>query len=381
MKAITPFEEAAEAIIEAGGDAFRLCYQCGLCSGTCPWNLVRIFSPRGFLHETQLGLVELEREEIWLCATCGACVKRCPRGVNLIDVMRALRRMAVEWRAVPESLRLTLANLGGVGNPQGEAREKRADWAKDLGVKPFTGETELLLFPCCTPAYDPKAKVTAIAMVKILKEAGVNFGILGIEENCCGESARKSGDEALFQTLASSNIETFTRNGVKKILTLSPHCYHTFKNEYPEFGLAGVEVVHYTQYVLDLLRSGRLKLTKGINKKATYHDPCYLGRHNEIYEEPREVLRTIPGLELIELPDFRENSLCCGGGGGRIWMETKRDERFTEIRINQALEVGADILAVACPYCYINLQDSLLTMDKGDVLQVKDILELLVEAI
>lgn len=381
MKAVTPFKEAAEAVIEAGGDAFKLCYQCGLCSGVCPWNLVRSFSPRGVMHEAQLGLIELEREEIWLCATCAACVKRCPREVNLIDVMRAMRRIAVQWRAVPESLRLTLASLGTVGNPFGEAREKRADWARDLGVKAFSREIELLFFPCCTPAYDPKAKVAAIAMVKILKEAGVDFGILGSQENCCGESVRKAGDESLFQKLAKDNIEAFTQSGVRRILTLSPHCYHTFRNEYPELGLNGVEVVHYTQYLLELLQSKRLKLSKAVDKKVAYHDPCYLGRHNGIYEEPREVLRSIPGLELVELPDCRENSLCCGGGGGRIWMETKREERFTEIRINQALEVGAEILAVACPYCYINLQDSLVTMGKEDVLQIKDISELIAEAI
>ncbi len=381
MKALAPFKEAAEAVIETGGDAFKLCYQCGLCSGVCPWNLVRSFTPRGVMHEVQLGLIELEREEIWLCATCGACVKRCPRGVNLIDVMRAMRRIAVQWRAVPESLRLTLASLGTVGNPFGEAREKRADWARNLGVKAFSRETELLFFPCCTPAYDPKAKAAAIAMVKVLKEAGADFGILGSQESCCGESARKAGDESLFQSLANDNIKAFTKNGVKRVLTLSPHCYHTFRNEYPELGLSGVEVVHYTQYLLELLQSKRLKLSKAVNKKVAYHDPCYLGRHNDIYEEPREVLRSIPGLELVELPDCRENSLCCGGGGGRIWMETKREERFTEIRINQALEVGADILAVACPYCYINLQDSLVTMGKEDVLQIKDISELIAEAI
>ncbi len=381
MEIASPFMEAAEAVVEAGGDDLNLCFSCGVCTGSCPWNLVRSFSPRLLIHQAQLGLVELDREEIWLCTSCDTCVKRCPRGVNLIDVMRAMRRIGVQWRAVPESLRLTLANLGGVGNPFGEAREKRADWAQGLGVKAFTRETELLLFPCCTPAYDPIAKVAAVALVKILKAAEVDFGILGTPENCCGESARKAGDEPLFQSLAKGNIETFTQKGVKKILTLSPHCYHTFKNEYPELGLEDVEVVHYTQYVLDLVRSGRLKLSKALGRRVTYHDPCYLGRHNDIYDEPRELLRSIPGLELVEMADYRENSLCCGGGGGRIWMETKREERFTEVRINQALEVGADILAVACPYCYINLQDSLVTMGKEDVLQIKDISELVAEAI
>ena len=380
MKAVSPFKEAADAIIEAGGDAFKLCYQCGICSGSCPWNLVRSFIVRKLMHETQFGLIDLESDEVWLCATCGACVQRCPRGVNLIDIMRAMRRIAVEWRAVPQSLRVALASLGSVGNPWGEAREKRADWAKDLGVKTFTRGTELLYFPCCTPAYDPRARIAATSMAHILNKLGVDYGILGTEESCCGESARKAGDEALFQSLARNNIAAFVQNGVRKILTQSPHCYHTFKSEYPEFGLE-FEVVHYTQYLARLIEEGSLKLTKELNKRVAYHDPCYLGRHNNIYDEPRQVLKSIPGLELIELPDSRDESLCCGGGGGRIWMETAKEERFADIRIEQALEVGADVLAIACPYCTLNLEDSLLTMGKGDVLQVVDIAQLVAEAI
>lgn len=380
MKAVSPFKEAADAVIEAGGDAFKLCYQCGICSGSCPWNLVRSFIVRKLMRETQFGLIDLESDEVWLCATCNACVQRCPRGVNIIDIMRAVRRIAVEWRAVPQSLRVALASLGSVGNPWGEAREKRADWAKDLGVKTFTKGTELLYFPCCTPAYDPRARLAATSMVHILNKLGVDFGILGIEESCCGESARKAGDEALFQSLARNNIAAFVQNGVRKILTQSPHCYHTFKSEYPEFGLE-FEVVHYTQYLAGLIEEGSLKLTKELNKRVVYHDPCYLGRHNNIYDEPRQVLKSIPGLELVELPDSREDSLCCGGGGGRIWMETAKEERFADIRIEQALEVGADVLAVACPYCTLNLEDSLLTMGKGDVLQVVDIAQLVAEAI
>ena len=380
MKAVSPFKEAADAIIEAGGDAFKLCYQCGICSGSCPWNLVRSFIVRKLMHETQFGLIDLESDEVWLCATCGACVQRCPRGVNLIDIMRAMRRIAVEWRAVPQSLRVALASLGSVGNPWGEAREKRADWAKDLGVKTFTRGTELLYFPCCTPAYDPRARIAATSMAHILNKLEVDFGILGTEESCCGESARKAGDEALFQSLARNNIAAFVQNGVRKILTQSPHCYHTFKSEYPEFGLE-FEVVHYTQYLARLIEEGSLKLTKELNKRVAYHDPCYLGRHNNIYDEPRQVLKSIPGLELIELPDSREDSLCCGGGGGRIWMETVKEERFADIRIEQTLEVGADVLAIACPYCTLNLEDSLLTMGKGDVLQVVDIAQLVAEAI
>jgi Fe-S oxidoreductase len=294
--------------------------------------------------------------------------------------MRAVRRIAVEWGVMPKTLKTTMTSIGTVGNPWGEAREKRADWAKGLDVRGFSGDTELLYFPCCTPAYDSRAKRIAVATVNVLNKAGVNFGILGPEESCCGESARKAGDESLFQSLARNNISAFTAYGVKKILTTSPHCYHTFKNEYPELG-GNFEVVHHTQYMAQLISEGKLKPTKELNKRVAYHDPCYLGRHNKIYDEPRMVLESIPGLELVELPDSREDSLCCGGGGGRIWMETEKGERFSDIRLEQAIAVGADVLAIACPYCMLNFDDSLLTMEKGDVIQVKDIAELVQESL
>lgn len=382
MPAVAPFKEASDIIKEEGGDVFKLCYQCGTCSATCPWNLVRSFLIRRIMHQAQLGLVDLESDEMWLCATCGACVQRCPRGVEIIDVMRAMRRVIVEVGVAkaPDSLRIAVKNISGVGNPLGEPPEKRADWAEGLDVKTYTKGTEVLYFPGCIPAYDPKVKRVARAIASVLKEAGVDFGILGAAETCCGESVRKAGSESLFQTLAQSNISAFQGAGVTKVVTTSPHCYHTFKNEYPEFG-GHFEVIHYSQYLAELIKEGRLKLSKELNKKVTYHDPCYLGRHNGIYDEPRQVLQSIPGLELVEMLDSRENSLCCGGGGGRIWMETKKGERFSDIRIEQALEVGASILAVACPYCMLNFEDSVLTLDKGDVIEIKDIAELVQEAI
>jgi len=380
MAVINPFAEAAEAIIEAGGEALKSCYQCGLCTAACPWNLVRSFLTRRLIHQAQVGLVELESEDVWLCATCGACVERCPRGVEIIDIMRALRRIGSQWAANPKSLRTVMASLGTVGNPMGEAREKRADWARELGVKTFAPGVDFLYFSCCTPAYDPQAKRIARATVNVLNKAGVDFAILGAEENCCGESARKAGEEELFQRLAQANIEAFKRHGVTKVIVSSPHCYHTFKNEYPAIG-GNFEVFHVTQFLAELIENKRLKLKKSFPKKVAYHDPCYLGRHNKIYDQPRKVLESIPGLQLVELPDCREESLCCGGGGGRIWMETKKGERLSDLRIEQALEVGAEVLAVSCPYCLLNFHDSLLTMDKEGVLQVRDISELVNEVI
>lgn len=379
---MTPLKEVVDIVVEEGGEAVKLCYQCGLCSATCPWNLVRSFLMRRMLHQTQLGLVDFDSEDIWLCATCNACVARCPRGVEIIDVVRALRRAIVGLgiAKVPDSLRLTVKNISGVGNPLGEAREKRADWAKDLDVKVFTPGTELLYFPCCIPSYDTRAKKVAQATASILKKAGVDFGILGSEETCCGESARKAGNESLFQALAGSNISVFGQNGVKNIVVSSPHCYHTFKNEYPALG-GDFEVIHSTQLLAELIQEGRIKPVKALGKKVAYHDPCYLGRHNKIYEEPRRVLESIPGLELIELPDSREDSLCCGGGGGRIWMDTKKGERLSDLRIGQALEVGAEVLAVACPYCLLNFDDSLLSMEEEGLPEIRDIAELVDGAI
>jgi Fe-S oxidoreductase len=380
--ALSPFKEAIDAVVEAGGKALKQCYQCGLCTGTCPWNLVRNFPTRKLIHQSQLGIADLESEDTWTCATCRACVARCPRGVAIIDIMKALRGVIVGMGAgyVPDGLRVTLKNIAGTGNPLGEPPEKRSDWTKDLGILPFGKDTEVLYFSCCIPAYDPNIKRVSRATASLLTKAGVHFGILGTRESCCGESVRKAGNESLFQTLAQSNISAFMDSGVSRIVVSSPHCYHTFKNEYPELG-GSFEVVHFTQYLVQLIREGRLKPTKELNLKVTYHDPCYLGRHNAIYDEPREVLRSIPGLDLVEMADYRENSLCCGGGGGRIWQETKKGERLSDLRLDQAAATGASVLATACPYCMLNFEDSVLTSNRSDTIRLKEISELVLEAL
>ena len=382
MPPVTPLKEVIDIVNEEGGDILKLCYQCGTCTAVCPWNKVRNFIVRRIMHQGQLGLIDFEDEDVWLCATCNNCVRQCPRGVEIIDVMRALRRAVTELgiAKVPDSLRITIKNISGVGNPLGEPEDKRTDWAKDLDVKLHTEGTEILYFPCCIPEYDPSVQRVAQATVNILKKAGVDFGILGNQANCCGESVRKAGDENVFKRLAQNNITAFEEMGVTTVVTSSPHCYHTFKNEYPKLG-GNFEVIHSSQYLLELIKQGRLKLTKEVNKKVAYHDPCYLGRHNDIYDEPREILKNIPGLKLIELPYHHENSLCCGGGGGRIWMETKSGERFSDMRIEQALEVGANVLAVACPYCLLNFEDSVLTLDKSDFIEIKSLAELVQEAL
>lgn len=382
MLAVSPYKEAVDAVIEAGGEPLKLCYQCGNCTANCPWSLVRSFMVRKMIHQAQLGMVDLDSEDVWLCATCGACVDQCPRGVEIIDIMRALRRVIIELNLakVPDSLRFAAKNIAALGNPLGEPQELRADWAKDLNVKTFTQGMDILYFPCCIPAYDATVRRVARATVNILNKAGVDFGILGAKELCCGQAIRKAGNEDLFQSLAEGNISTFKENGVTKIVVSSPHCYDTFKNEYPQLG-GNFEVLHFTQYLAKLIDDGKIKPTKQLNTRVAYHDPCYLSRHNDIYEEPRKVLRSIPGLELVELPYSGKDCFCCGGGGGRIWMETKKGERLSDLRLEHTLATGAGVLAAACPYCISNFDDSVLTMEKGDILEIKDVSELVEQSI
>jgi Fe-S oxidoreductase len=383
VETVTPYKEIIDVIKSSGGDLFKRCFQCGLCDSVCPWNRVTTFSMRKLVREATFGLTEIESEDIWRCTTCGRCPQQCPRDVKQIESCVALRRIANEYGVYPapvKTVRAINAGLVGQGNPFGEDREKRAAWAEGLSIKPFTEEMEILYFPGCYLCYDPRLKKVAKATTNILKKAGVDFGILGSKENCCGESIRKTGDEELFKRLAKENIKTFIDNGVKKILVSSPHCYHTFKNEYPDFRV-NFEVVHISQYLFELVNEGRLQLKKDYPKKVTYHDPCYLGRHNGVYDEPRGVLNKIPALEFNEMPESRSDSLCCGGGGGRVWMETQKGERFCDLRIDQALGLEAEVLATSCPYCITMLEDSRVTMDVAEKIEVKDITEIIQEVI
>jgi Fe-S oxidoreductase len=380
---IADYKEIVDGIKAKGGEAFKYCYQCGLCDTVCPWNRVRSFSMRKLVRQAAFGLTEIENEEIWRCTTCGRCPQRCPRGVGIIEVGMASRRIATEFDVFPNPvrpLRGVSASLLGEGNPLNEERNKRAKWAEGLSVKTFTEGMEILYFPDCYLCYDPRLKKVARATATILNKAGVDFGILGTKENCCGESIRKTGDEELFRRLAKENIKTFIDHGVKKILVSSPHCYHTFKNEYPEFKV-NFEIVHISQFLLELINSGRLELSKEYKKKVTYHDPCYLGRHNGIYEEPREVLKRIRGVKLAEMPDSRVDSLCCGGGGGRIWVETLKNERFSDLRVDQAVGVGAEVLVTSCPYCITNFEDSRMNRENSEVIEIKDLTEIVQEMI
>jgi Fe-S oxidoreductase len=380
---IADFKEIVDGIREKGGEAFKYCYQCGLCDTVCPWNRVRSFSMRKLIRQATFGMTEIENEEIWRCTTCGKCPQRCPRGVGILEVGVAARRLATEFGVFPNSVRPirgVSSSLTSDGNPLNAERQHRANWAEGLSVKTFTEGMEILYFPCCYLSYDPRLKKVARATANILNKAGVDFGILGSLENCCGESIRKTGDEELFKRLAKENIKAFIDNGVKKILVSSPHCYHAFKNEYAEFKV-NFEVVHISQYLFQLMNEGRLELEKEYAKKVAYHDPCYLGRHNAIFDEPRDALKKLTGLELRELPDARVDSLCCGGGGGRIWMETPKGERFSDLRLDQTIGVGAEVLVTSCPYCITNFEDSRMNREDSGSLEVKDIAEVIQELI
>ncbi len=383
MENVADYKEIVDVVKANGGEAFKLCFQCGLCDAVCPWNRVRNFSMRRIVREAAFGMTDIESDDIWLCTTCGVCPQQCPRDVKQIESGTALRRIATEYGVFPTTarpIRTVSASLRGAGNPLNEKRENRAGWTEGLSVNTFTEEMEILYFPGCYLSYDPRLKKVARATAAILNRAGVDFGILGTRENCCGESIRKTGDEELFKRLAKDNIKTFIDSGVKKILVSSPHCYHTFKNEYPEF-MVNFEVVHISQYIAGLIDDGRLQLKKDYGRQVTYHDPCYLGRHNGVYDEPRDVLRKVPGLQLGEMPESRAASLCCGGGGGRIWMETLKGERFSDLRLEQAVGVGAEVLATCCPYCITHFEESRLTLENSDGLEIKDITEIIAEVI
>jgi Fe-S oxidoreductase len=382
VETLSPSPEIVREITRAGGEAFRFCYQCGTCDVVCPWNRVTSFSIRKIIRQADLGLPEIELDDIWRCTTCGTCPARCPRGVDQIEVVVALRRLAARYDVFPGAARTlpsVRASLASDGNPLNEPRARRGAWADGLGVKPFTEGMEILYFVGCYASYDPRTRRVAAATARILDRAGVDFGILGARESCCGESIRKAGCEQEFKTLARENIKAFIDHGVKRILVGSPHCYHTFRNEYSEF-MMKLEVVHVAQYLEELFAAGRLALGpagagrgaagplapgRGRLTRVAYHDPCYLGRHNGIFDPPRDVLRRLPGLELVELRDARDNSLCCGGGGARIWMDTDKRERFADLRLAQAREAGAEILVTSCPYCISNFEVSRLALLDG----------------
>jgi Fe-S oxidoreductase len=382
--------EIREALVEMGAvDAYK-CYQCGKCASVCPWFQVGTYEFLVFRFplETVLGLIassedreELAKEvdKIYRCVGCEACVDQCPLGVKIPDILRSARRILVDFGSYPDTLKAVVQKIRNVGNPLGEPRETRGDWAKELKVEVYSADKELLYFPCCIPSYDTRISNVAKATAVILKNVGVSFGILGTKESCCGEAIRRAGAETVFGETAKANIRAFEEAAVKQILVSSPHCYATFNKEYPELG-GNFEPIHTTQYFWQLIEKGKIRPNRSYEKKVVYHDPCTLGRQSGIYEEPREILKSIPGLELLEVEDFSRNlSVCCGAGSGALWIDWPKGERMADVRIKQLIDTGAEVIAVACPYCLQMFEETVKAMNID--IPVMDVCEILHESL
>jgi Fe-S oxidoreductase len=367
-----------ERLIELTDGAATLCFQCGVCTATCPWGEVKRdpLSVREFMRQAQLGF-QNGNESLWLCTTCAQCEAYCPRGVNISDVFRGLRTIAWEQRRTMEGLPSLLWSVYWNNNPWTQPPSQRSGWAKGLDIPPFDPqEHEILFYAGCTSSYDRRAQNIARALVKLLQAAGVRFGYLGDDEPCCGEAVRSVGHKPYFQEIAQSTSKVFQQRGVSELVTISPHCYDVFKKHYPTaVDHNELKPHHYTQYLWGLIEDGRLTFDGHLDALVTFQDPCYLGRHNNEYQAPREILATIPGVELVEMEQHGMDGLCCGGGGGRMWLETPAGERFSDLRVEQAAQTEAGYLITACPFCTVCLEDS-AKMIKRATLQVLDIAEI-----
>jgi len=319
------------------------------------------------------------RDEIWACTTCGACDEVCPVWVDHIDKIVDLRRnLVMEQSSIPETAEGALRSIEDRGHPWRGTTLSRTDWAEGLDIKVLADDQDVdfLFWVGCTEALEERSTKVAQAVAKLLKSAGVNFGILGTEESCCGEPARRLGNEYLFQMQAEKNIEILKNYGVKRIVTACPHGYNILKNEYPQFG-GDYEVIHHTELFAQLIKEGKLKLKKGLNEVVTYHDACYLGRYNNIYEPPRQLIKAVPDIRLKEMERNRRRGFCCGGGGGHMWLEEQEGNRINEMRTEQAMDTGAQTVVTACPLCLQMFEDGIKAKEAEEQLKVMDIAELL----
>ncbi len=372
------------------------CMRCGRCQDACPaTNSGTTLSPMFLMQNLRKTLDEsfdfvgrqknddvllldtvLDMEAVWACTTCRACMEMCPVYIEQMEIIGEMRRGIVESGEAPPDIRDFLTNVQKQKNPWGEAKYKRDAWAKGLDV-PHAKNTEFewLWWVGCGHAFDSRNQEVAKKLVRILNEIGISYATVGREEGCCGNDVRRVGEEGLFQLLQEENMTLFEKYGVEKVFATSPHCYNTFKNEYE-----GFEARFVLELILDAIKDGRLKLRHPVNRRVTFHDPCFLGRYNGMYDVPREILKAIPGLELVEMRRNRENSFCCGGGGGNLVREYPGNDRPNNIRAREAGETNADVLAVACPFCMIMLEDGVKMEKLDEKLKVMDVIELVYQS-
>ena len=382
------------------------CTECGRCTSNCPATMSgKALAPRqllldlrDYLYERQgemiatgaarkggvvgeniVGDTLIHDDVLWACTTCRACEEACPVLIEYVDKIVDMRRHLVQDEArFPPELIKAFNGMETHNNPWGFGAHKRGDWAQGLDVPLIADhpEAEYLYFVGCAGSFDDRNKRTTVAFTKILKKAGVSFAVLGKEEPCNGETARRLGNEYLYQNMAQQAVDLFNRYGVKKIIVNCPHCFNTFKNEYPQFG-GHYEVVHAADLITRLIQEGRLRLkSEGAPQMITYHDSCYYGRYNEIYDAPRELLSKVPGTQLQEMTRHKKTGMCCGGGGGWMWMEEPPDKRVSHLRVEQAMETSSDVVAMSCPFCMIMLNDGAKAKNLEDQVEMMDVVEL-----
>ena len=381
------------------------CAVCGRCTDACPANISEKFlSPMHIAENLKDNLLSvgpaiargkdlvddkplvgsyISEESLWDCLTCGACEYECPVGVEHINMIVDMRRnLVMEKASMPETAANVLLSMEQRGHPWRGTTYSRTDWAEGLDI-PTLAENpsaEMLFWVGCTGALEKRSQSVPRAMASVLKRAGVEFAILGDEEGCSGDPARRMGNEYLYQTMAQQNIETFRRYNVKRIVTTCPHCFNTIKNEYPHLG-GEYEVLHYSEIVNELIKSGRIKPAATIEATVAYHDSCYLGRHNDIYDAPRQIAESIPGVKLVEMEKCRGQGFCCGAGGGHMWIEESRGRRVNHMRTEQFLETGADTVGVSCPFCLQMFEEGIGSVQTSGNVKAKDLLELLDESL
>jgi succinate dehydrogenase/fumarate reductase iron-sulfur protein len=371
-----------------------LCTKCSICYSACPAAIDEKFlgpstltANYRFITDSRDGGLD-ERlkpmaDNVWLCTSCNSCTMFCPKLVNCSNAIVDDRSLMVETGAIPRTVKDVLESVIKYHNPMGTHQSKRMEWAEGLNVKTFPAITQanVLFFVCCSTAYDLRNREIARTMTSIFNKMGVDFATLGAEEWCCGDHILRLGEKGLFEMLAEHNVNMFKKFNAEKIVTLSPHCYNTFKNDKPYSDL-GLNVQHYTQFVAEAIDKGKLKLSNAVKKRVAYHDPCFLGKRNEIYDVPRQILQSVNGLELVEMKRTKQSSFCCGGGAGRVWTEEAVPEKRPCVdRVREALELGVEVIATACPFCVTTLEDAIKVLDVENKIAVRDILELLKEAV